>query len=454
MRDIDPSLYKLPPQNIEAEQSILGSILLENSAINSVLEILSKGDFYNEAHRKIFSVIVELSEKNEPVDLITLSNALKDKNLLDSVGGATYLASLVDNVPSAANVANYCKIVKEKAILRGLIGSATEIIDSCYETGSDVDQVLDKAEHSIFEISENKVRPAFFPIREIVKDSFRSIEDLLFPQGELITGVPTGFEKIDDLTSGLQKSELIIIAGRPSMGKTAFALNIALFAAMEAQIPAAIFSLEMSKEQLAFRLLASEGRVDSQRLRKGFLGETDWPKLTTAAGRLSDAPLFIDDTPAITVLEMKAKSRRLKADQGLGLIVVDYIQLMRSGSYRDSREQEISEISRSLKALAKELRVPVVALSQLNRKVEDRTNRRPQMADLRESGAIEQDADVIAFIYRDEVYNKSEENTEKGIAEIIIAKQRNGPTGIVKLAFVDKYTSFQNLARAETITDN
>ncbi len=290
--------------------------------------------------------------------------------MLDSVGGTSYLASLVDNVPSAANVANYAKIVKEKSILRGLITSATDIIGSCYETGSDVDDILDKAEHSIFEISENKVRPAFSPIREIVKDSFRSIEDL-YARKELITGVPTGFEKIDDLTSGLQKSELIIIAGRPSMGKTAFALNIALHAAMEAQIPAAVFSLEMSKEQLAFRLLASEAKVDSQRLRKGFLGETDWPKLTTAAGSLSDAPLFIDDTAAITVLEMKAKSRRLKADSGLGLIVVDYIQLMRSGSYHDSREQEISEISRSLKALAKELKVPVVALSQLNRKVED-----------------------------------------------------------------------------------
>ena len=319
----------------------------------------------------------------------------------------------MDNVPSAANVANYAKIVKEKAILRGLISSATDIIGSCYETGSDVDNILDQAEHSIFEISENKVRPAFSPIREIVKDSFRSIEDL-YARKELITGVPTGFEKIDDLTSGLQKSELIIIAGRPSMGKTAFALNIALHAAMEGQIPAAIFSLEMSKEQLAFRLLSSEAKVDSQRLRKGFLGETDWPKLTTAAGRLSDAPLFIDDTAAITVLEMKAKSRRLKADTGLGLVVVDYIQLMRSGNNRDSREQEISEISRSLKALAKELNVPVVALSQLNRQVETRTNRRPQMADLRESGAIEQDADVIAFIYRDEVYNKSEENSEKG----------------------------------------
>src|SRR4030043_1291264 len=449
MKDIDPSFYKGPPQNIEAEQSILGSILLENSALNSALEILSKDDFYNEGHRKIFNIIVELSEKNEPVDLITLSNALKDKALLDSVGGTSYLASLVDNVPSSANVAHYAKIVKEKAILRGLISSATEIIGSCYETGSDVDEVLDKAEHRIFEISENKVRPSFFPIREIIKDSFRSIEDL-FSRKELITGVPTGFEKIDDLTSGLQKSELIIIAGRPSMGKTAFALNIAQYASLEAQTPAAIFSLEMSKEQLAFRMLASEAKVDSQRLRKGFLGETDWPKLTTAAGRLSEAPLFIDDTPAITVLEMKAKSRRLKADTGLGLIIVDYIQLMRSGSYRESREQEISEISRSLKALSKELRVPVVALSQLNRKVEDRTNRRPQMADLRESGAIEQDADVIAFIYRDEVYNKSEDNTEKGLAEIIIAKQRNGPTGTIKLAFLEKFTSFENLSRSES----
>ena len=449
MRDIDPSSYKVPPQNLEAEQSILGGILLENSSINSALEILSKDDFYNEAHRKIFSIVIELSDKNEPVDLITLSNALKDRSMLDSVGGTSYLASLVDNVPSAANVVNYAKIVKEKAILRGLIGSATEIINSCYETGSDVDEVLDKAEHSIFEISENKVRPSFYPIRDIVKDSFRAIEDL-YARKELITGVPTGFDKIDDLTCGLQKSDLIIVAGRPSMGKTAFALNIAQFAALEGQTPVAIFSLEMSKEQLAFRLLASEAKVDSQRLRKGFLGETDWPKLTTAAGRLSEAPLYIDDTPAITVLEMKAKSRRLAADAGLGLIVVDYIQLMRAGGYRDNREQEISEISRSLKALAKELKVPVIALSQLNRKVEDRTNRRPQMADLRESGAIEQDADVIAFIYRDEVYNKSDDNPEKGMAEIIIGKQRNGPTGIVRLAFLEKFTSFENLARAES----
>jgi replicative DNA helicase len=413
-----------------------------------VQEIISDGDFYSEAHKKIFKTIYDLSEKNEPVDLITLSNALRDKNMLDSVGGMSYLASLVDNVPSAANAANYSKIVKEKAILRGLITTATEIIDSCYEANTDVDNILDSAEHHIFEISENKVRQDFSPIKDVVKESFKSIEGL-YASKELITGVTTGFHKLDELTAGLQKSELIIIAGRPSMGKTAFALNIALNAAMDAQVPAAIFSLEMSKEQLAFRLLSSKARVDSQRLRKGFLGETDWPKLTTAAGLLSETPLYIDDTAAITVLEMKAKSRRLKADKGLGLIVVDYIQLMRSSYTHDSREREISDISRSLKALAKELKVPVVALSQLNRQVESRTNRRPQMADLRESGAIEQDADVIAFIYRDEVYNKSEDNPDKGVAEIIIAKQRNGPTDTVKLAFVDKYTSFENLSRVD-----
>ena len=450
MKDIDPSLYKLPPQNIEAEQSILGSILLENSAINAAQETIAKDDFYSEAHRKIFATIEELSERNEPVDLITLSNALKDRNLLDAIGGTAYLASLVDNVPSAANVANYSRIVKEKAILRGLIGSATEIINNCYESGSDVEQVLDSAEHRIFEISENKVRQSFSPMRDVVKTTFKSIENL-FNRKELITGVPTGFEKIDDMTSGLQNSDLIIIAGRPSMGKTAFALSIAQNAALDAQIPVAIFSLEMSKEQLAFRLLASEARVDSQRMRKGFLGETDWPKLTEAAGRLSEAPMYIDDTPAISVLEMKAKSRRLKADKGLGLIVVDYIQLMRgSNTSRDSREQEISEISRSLKALAKELQLPVIALSQLNRKVEDRPNRRPQMADLRESGAIEQDADVIAFIYRDEVYNKADDNPEKGKAEIILGKQRNGPTGTVKLAFLNQFTAFENLAPMES----
>ena len=448
MKDIDVSLHKIPPQNLEAEQSILGGILLDNQALNAVMEVLTQSDFYSDAHRKIFASIIELNNRSEPADLITLSNIMKDQKRLDQVGGISYLASLVDNVGSAANIAYYAKIVKEKSILRSMIGAATEILNNSYDVGTDVDQILDKAEHVIFEISENKIRPSFSPIREILKDSFQTIEKL-YANKELITGVATGFDKLDEITSGLQRSDLIIIAGRPSMGKTAFALNIAQYAALETGVPVAIFSLEMAKEQLVMRMLAAEARVDSQRLRKGFLGETDWPRLTDAAGHLSDAPIYIDDTPAITVIEMKAKSRRLKAENGLGLIVLDYLQLMRGSAYRDSREQEISEISRSLKALAKELSVPVIALSQLNRKVEDRTNRRPQMADLRESGAIEQDADLIAFIYRDEVYNRSDDNPEKGTAEIIIGKQRNGPTGIVKLAFQEKYTRFENLARGE-----
>jgi len=446
MKDIDTSLHRVPPQNLEAEQSVIGGILLDNQALNSVLEVLGVDDFYSEAHRKIFAAIIELYDRNEPSDLITLSNILKSKNQLDQAGGASYLSSLADNVPSAANIDHYSKIVKEKSILRKLIGTATDILSKSYDAGTDIDTVLDEAEHAIFDISENKIRPAFSPFKDIIKESVKTIEKL-YERKELVTGVPTGFEKIDDLTSGLQKSDLVIIAGRPSMGKTAFALNIAQYAALEANVAVAIFSLEMSKEQLALRMLSSEAKVDSQRIRRGFLGESDWPRLISAAGRLSEAQIFIDDSSAITALEMKAKSRRLKSTVDLGLIILDYLQLMRGGGYRESREQEISEISRSLKALAKELNVPVVALSQLNRKLEDRTNKRPQMADLRDSGAIEQDADLIAFIYRDEVYEKSEENPEKGMAEIIIGKQRNGPTGMVKLAFQDKFASFENLAR-------
>jgi len=427
-------LHRIPPQNMEAEQSVLGGILLDNQALNAAQEILSHQDFYSDAHKKIFIAMQELADHNEPVDFVTLADHLRDKQQLDQVGGAAYLASLVDNVPSAANIAYYARIVREKAIVRHLISAATDILAKSYEPAAEVDDILDEAEHAIFEISQNKIRQSFYPLKDVIKDSFRTIERL-YENKELITGVPTGFDKLDELTSGFQLSDLIIIAGRPSMGKTAFALNIACHAAVTSKVPVAVFSLEMSKEQLAMRLLSSLAKVDSQRIRKGFLGETDWPKLTSAAGTLSDAPIFIDDTPAITVLEMKAKSRRLKAEHGLGLIIIDYLQLMRSAGGKESREQEISEISRSLKALAKELHVPVVALSQLNRKVEDRTNRRPQMADLRESGAIEQDADVIVFIYRDEVYNHSEDNPKKGIAEINIAKQRNGPTATIELAF-------------------
>jgi len=449
-KDADLSAHRVPPQNLEAERSVLGGMLLDNQAIHQVLETLDGDDFYSSAHKRIFQSIIDLTDRNEPADLITLSSLLKDRSQLDAVGGAAYVGSLVDAVPSAANISYYSKIVKEKSVLRKLISATTGILSRTYEDATDIDGIIDEAEYAIFQISENKIRQSFSPIREIIKDSFRTIERL-FEKKSLITGVSTGFEELDRMTSGFQRSDLIIIAGRPSMGKTAFALNIAQHASIEMDVPVAVFSLEMSKEQLAMRMLSSEARVDAQRLRKGFLGETDWPRLTTAAGSLSEAKLFIDDTAAITVLEMKAKARRLKAERGLGLVVLDYLQLMRGRDQSPSREQEISEISRSLKALAKELNVPVVALSQLNRQVEARSDRRPQMADLRESGAIEQDADVILFIYRDEVYNRSEDNPEKGIAEIIIGKQRNGPTGKIKLAFLKEFTRFENLAQIREV---
>jgi len=442
---MDLLAQRLPPQSLEAEVSVLGGVLLENEALSRVLEVVNEGDFYREAHRQIFSALLHLYERNEPADLITLSEVLKKRDALEEVGGIEYLNFLVNSVPTAANIAYYAKIIKEKSILRKLINRATEIINLGFGDAGDVDESLDRAERLIFEISEDRVRPSFFPIKDIIKASFKTIENL-YEKKQLITGVPTGFTKLDDLTSGLQPSDLIIVAGRPSMGKTALALNITQHAAIEGGIPSAIFSLEMSKEQLALRLLCSEAKVDAHRLRGGFLSETDWPKLTRAAGSLSEAPIFIDDTPGLTVLEMRAKSRRLKAEHNLGLVVVDYLQLMRGRANSETREQEISDISRSLKALAKELRLPVIALSQLNRKVEDRGDRRPQLADLRESGAIEQDADVIIFLYRDEVYNRSEDNPHKGKAEIIVGKQRNGPTDKFELAFLDKYTCFENLS--------
>lgn len=442
---MDLLAQRLPPQSLEAEVSVLGGVLLENEALNRALEVVNEGDFYREAHRQIFSALLHLYERNEPADLITLSEVLKKRDALEEVGGIEYLNFLVNSVPTAANIAYYAKIIKEKSILRKLINRATEIINLGFGDAGDVDESLDRAERLIFEISEDRVRPSFFHIKDIIKASFKTIENL-YEKKQLITGVPTGFTKLDDLTSGLQPSDLIIVAGRPSMGKTALALNITQHAAIEGGIPSAIFSLEMAKEQLALRLLCSEAKVDAHRLRGGFLSETDWPKLTRAAGSLSEAPIFIDDTPGLTVLEMRAKSRRLKAEHNLGLVVVDYLQLMRGRANSETREQEISDISRSLKALAKELRLPVIALSQLNRKVEDRGDRRPQLADLRESGAIEQDADVIIFLYRDEVYNRSEDNPHKGKAEIIVGKQRNGPTDKFELAFLDKYTCFENLS--------
>jgi len=441
---MDLLAQRLPPQNLEAEVSVLGGVLLDNEALNRVLEVMKEGDFYRESHRKIFSAILDLYERSEPVDLITLSEALKKREALEAVGGVEYLNSLVNSVPTAANISYYAKIVKEKAILRKLINRSTDIISQVYGVSGDVDDFLDQAERSIFEISEDRVRPSFYSLKDIIKSSFKTIERL-YEKRQLITGVPTGFTKLDELTSGLQPADLIIVAGRPSMGKTALALDIAAHAAVEGGIPSAIFSLEMAKEQLALRMLCSEAKVDAHRLRGGFLSESDWPKLTRAAGSLSEAPIFIDDTPGLSALEMRAKSRRMKAEHNLGLVVVDYLQLMRGRAYSDTREQEISDISRSLKSLAKELNVPVMALSQLNRRVEERGDRRPQLSDLRESGAIEQDADVIIFLYRDEVYNKSEDNPNKGKAEIIIGKQRNGPTDKFELAFLDKFTCFENL---------
>jgi replicative DNA helicase len=438
-------LRKLPPQSLEAEMSILGGILLDNDAINHVLELLVADDLYRESHRKIFRAMVELSEQREPCDFITLSDILKRRGELEEVGGAPYLAALVDYVPTAANIVYYCRIVKEKAIRRSLITSATQIVTQGYEEGVEVEALLDSAQKVIFEIAENKLKPAFYALGEVLKDAIKNIETL-YERKEHITGVPSGFVDLDKKTAGFQRGDLVIVAGRPSMGKTALVLNIAQYAAIHAsdRPGIAIFSLEMSKEQLVMRLLCSEARVDASRLRTGHLIDTDWPCMAKAAGTLHEARIFIDDTPAITVMEMRAKSRRLKAEKGVGLIIVDYLQLMR-GNNAESRQQEISEISRSLKALAKELNVPVIALSQLNRGLESRTDKRPMMSDLRESGAIEQDADVIMFVYRPEVYEKENEEL-KGKAEIIIGKQRNGPIGTVDLTFRGEYTRFENLS--------
>jgi replicative DNA helicase len=443
MAALEDNLRKVPPQNLEAECSVLGGILLDNDAINQVLELLRPEDFYRESHRKIFRATIELSDRSEPVDLITLSDYLKGRNELEAVGGTAYLASLADSVPTAANISYYARIVREKSILRSLISTATDIATRGYEEQGNVEEFLDRAEKVIFDISEKKIKASFVAVGDMIKDTLKTVEKL-YERKEMVTGVPTGYEDLDRLTAGLQASDLIIVAGRPGMGKTAFALNIATNAAF-AGIGAAVFSLEMAKEQLVLRMLCSEARVNSSKVRSGYLGERDFPQLAKAAGRLHEAPIYIDDTPAISVLELRAKARRLLRDRSkkIGLIVVDYLQLMRGMGNANNREQEISEISRSLKALAKELTVPVIALSQLNRRVEDRGDRRPMMSDLRESGAIEQDADVIMFIYRDEVYNKSDDS-KKGVAEVIVAKQRNGPIDTVNLTFLSEFTRFEN----------
>ena len=432
--------------------SILGGILIDNDAINRVLEMLLPEDFYRESHRKIFQAMMKLSDLREPCDLITMTDILKKAGELEEVGGAAYLATLVDYVPTAANIAYYCKMVKEKSTNRRLISVATEIVSRGYDEQADVDELLDKAQKEIYEISENKSRPQYVPVQAVLKEAFNILKNL-HDKKEHVTGVPTGYVDLDHKTAGFQPGNLVIIAARPSMGKTTLALNIAQYASAESKkkVPSVIFSLEMGKEELVMRFLASIARVDFGRMRTGHFHDSDWPRLTRAAGILHDAKIFIDDSPSISVLELRSKARRLKSEHDIGLVIVDYLQLMRGGANPESRQQEISEISRALKALAKELNVPVVALSQLNRELEKRSDKRPMMSDLRESGAIEQDADVIMFVYREAVYcedcRKPDTTCSKGHernAEIIIGKQRNGALGTIELTFIGEHTRFEN----------
>ena len=438
------SVERMPPQNVDAEMAVLGSLLIEEDAINYALEILDSECFYSSAHKKIFSCMVELFEKNRAIDLITLTEELKRSNELEEVGGVAYLSTLANAVPTAANIEHYARIVKEKHILRALISHSTQIVSDAFHHDVNVEEILDKAESLIFEISDRKIDRSFVSLKEIVKDSIEAI-DRLYQQKSYVTGVATGFIDFDQKTAGLQKSDLIVMAGRPSMGKSALAISIAEYAGVVEKIPLAIFSLEMSKEQLVQRILCSHARIDAHKVRTGHLSPSDWPNLTKAAGELSEAPIYIDDTPAISIMELRAKARRLKRNHDIQLLVVDYLQLMRTSASAESRQQEISEISRSLKALARELAIPLIAISQLSRAVESRQDHRPQLSDLRESGAIEQDADVVVLLLREEYYNPTPEN--KGIAEVIIAKQRNGPVGSLNLTFIKEYARFENLAQ-------
>ncbi len=442
----ESSIDKITPQNLDAEMAVLGSMILDDEAIATAVEKLDRNFFYKDSHQKIFQAISDLYALNKAVDLITLTDALKRDGVIDSVGGASYLTALANAVPSAANIGHYVNIVREKSILRTLINNGTKIISLCYESDGNIDEVVDNAERLIFEISERRTQGSYQHIKEIVSDSIETI-DTLYRKKAHVTGIPTGYIDFDIKTAGLQNSDLIVVAGRPSMGKSAFALGMVEHAGIVEKIPTAVFSLEMSKEQLAQRMLCAHAKVDAQKVRTGYLATSDWPRLTAAAGKISEAPIFIDDSPAISVMELRAKARRLKAQQDIKLIILDYMQLMRGSSSVESRQQEISEISRSLKALARELRLPIVAISQLSRAVESRNDHRPQLSDLRESGAIEQDADVVVLLLREEYYNPTSEN--QGIAEVIIAKQRNGPVGSLKLAFIKEHTRFENIARVE-----
>lgn len=437
---------RVPPHSLDSEQAVLGAVLLDNEALYPVLEVIIPDDFYRRGHQIIFEAMLALSERREPTDVVTLAQQLRAMNQLEQCGGVDYLSYLVDIVPTASNTQFYARVIKEMALRRRIIHEASEIAQEALAGRGDIDAFIDSVEQRIFQVSDARISPSFQKIGDIVKDSIKHIEAVAFNKGP-VTGVQTGFTNLDELTNGLQPGDLIIIAGRPSMGKTALALSMALHVGVKANKRVAVFSLEMSKEQITMRLLCSEARVSNSRVRSGRLNETDFPRLVDAASNLAAADVFIDDTPAVSVLEMRSKARRLHREKPLSLIVVDYLQLMRGASRKsERREQEISEISRSLKALAKELHVPVIALSQLNRSVETRNDKRPIMADLRESGAIEQDADVIGFVYRDEVYNP-DAGDNKGLAELIISKQRNGPIGTVELGFQNEFTLFVNLEK-------
>ncbi len=439
----DPFFEKGLPSNLEAERSILGAILLDNAVCNQAIELLRRDDFFLESHRRIFDKMIALTERLMPIDLITLSDELRRAGEFEQIGGATYIASLIDGVPRTDTIEPYAKLVKSKSMLRKLITASNQIIALAFEEEDEADMIIDKAEQMIFQIAEDRARQGFQYVGDVAHRRLEQIEQMA-GRPEMITGVPTGFTDFDRMTSGLQRQELIVIAARPSMGKTALALNMAQYASKNANV-VGIFSLEMSAEQLVSRLLCSEARVDAHRLRTGYLNREEWARLADALRRLCETKVFIDDTPGVGVLEMRAKSRRLKAEHGLDLLVIDYLQLMAGRGRIESRQQEVSQISRDLKTLAKELDVPVVALSQLSRAPEQRSEHKPQLSDLRESGAIEQDSDVVCFIYREELYNPTDEN--QGTAELIIGKQRNGPTGMVQLAFLKEFTRFENMWR-------
>jgi replicative DNA helicase len=434
------------PHNLEAERSVLGAILVHNDAFNMAAEVIDSGDFYRDAHRRIFDKMVALNERNQAIDFVTLKEELGRAGELDEVGGPAYVASLADGVPRATNVEYYARIVKEKSTLRNLIFAANKILTNAYEADQESDLILDDAESAIFSVADDRLKAGFVPMRDLVKESFPKIEQL-FEQKRLITGVPTGFVDLDEMTRGLQGGDLIIIAARPSMGKTSLVLNMSQYVANQPEHTVGFFSLEMSKESLFLRLLTSEAQIDSHRLMSGAIGQKDYGRISHALETLSAMKLYIDDTASIGVMEMRAKARRLKAEHGLSLLVIDYIQLMSGRGRFENRTLELASISRSMKGLAKELNVPIVVLSQLSRAPEARSDHRPQLSDLRESGALEQDADLVLLIYRDDVYNKDPNSPDAGTAELIVAKQRNGPTGVVRLAFLREQTRFANLAQ-------